>query len=173
MNLTKNTYITMQKERVEHKVKIFTDIAENISKISTSQTTKVGCIAVKKDFTKIAAIGYNGRYPGCPINPKTGGEEISLEPGKSGFTHSEINLIAKFKEHDPENYFVIVTLSPCESCLQALIIQGFRDIYYINSYRETKHIEEIANNVSDLIIGDISQMTEDILRENKVKRRKL
>lgn len=163
----------MQKQRIEHKIEIFSNIAREISNMSVSQTTKVGCIAVKKDFTKIGAIGYNGRYPGCPINPETGGEEISLKPGKSGFTHAEINMIAKFKEHDPENYFVILTLSPCEDCLQALLIQGFRDIYFLKSYRETAHLEEISNNVKDLIVGDISNMAEDIIREHKVKRRKL
>ena len=172
-NLTKNFYTIMRKERIEHKIEIFSEIVKSISDMSVSQTIKVGCIAVKKDFTKIGAIGYNGRYPGCPINPETGGEEKSLKPGESGFTHAEINMVAKFKEIDPENYFVILTLSPCEACLQALLIQGFRDIYFLQAYRETQHLEDISNNVKDLIVGDISQMAEDIVREHKVKRRKL
>ena len=159
----------MQKKRLEHKVNIFKEIAIQVAELSTSQTTKVGCIAVKKDFTKIAAIGYNGRYPGCPINPETGGEEKSLVPGESGFTHAEINMIAKFKEPDPENYFVILTLSPCEACLQALLIQGFRSVYYTQEYRETSHINEMKSNVPDLMVDHVDQLANDLYYEKFFK----
>ena len=159
----------MQKQRLIHKVDTFKEITLQIAQLSVSQTTKVGCIAVKKDFTKIAALGYNGRYPGCPINPETGGEEKSLTPGESGFTHAEINMIAKFNEQNPEDYIVILTLSPCEACLQALLIKGFRRVYYIHSYRETDHISEISSNVSDLIVNPIDKLAEDLLLEKKLK----
>lgn len=155
----------MQKNRLKHKVEIFKNIAEQVALLSVSQTTKVGCIAVKKDFTKVASIGYNGRYPGCPYNPDTDGEEKSLDPGESGFTHAEINAIAKFKEHDPENYIVIVTLSPCESCLQALLIQGFRDIYYIEEYRMLHHINEMTQHVPGLIVDQIDSLADNLYAE--------
>lgn len=126
--------------RRKQKIKAFTKILNLIANLSTSQTYKVGCIALKNDFSKMASFGYNGTYPGCPINPKTGGEELSLEPGKSGFLHAEENCIAKFRENDPENYIILITMSPCRDCTMRLVNAGFRQVYWLKQYRETDHL---------------------------------
>ena len=97
-------------------------------------------MAIHKNFTKIASFGYNGSYAGAPINPHTGTEEESLEPGQSGFIHAEVNMIAKFREHDPHNYIVLLTLSPCKMCTKILVNSGFRYIYWIEDYREKDHL---------------------------------
>ena len=102
--------------RLQTKIETFTKILENIRDLSNSSTIKVGCIALRKDFSKIASFGYNGSYSGAGLNIETGTEEDSLVPGESGFIHAEINMIAKFKEYDPENYIVLLTLSPCKMC---------------------------------------------------------
>jgi deoxycytidylate deaminase len=67
-------------QRLQQKIDTFTKILLHIKDLSVSSTTKVGCIAVKKDFSKIASFGYNGSYSGAPVNPETGTEEESLEP---------------------------------------------------------------------------------------------
>lgn len=100
---------------------------------------------VKKDFTKISSFGYNGNYFNAPINPTTNTEEESLEPGKDGFIHAEMNAIAKFREHDPENYIVFVSHSPCANCAKMLANSGFQYIYWNEEYRETSHIDAIFN----------------------------
>ena len=100
----------------------------------------MGAIALHKSFQKIAAFGYNGSYSGAPVNPNTGTEEESLEPGKSGFIHAEINMIAKFREHDPENYIILLTHSPCSICTKVLMTAGFKHIYWVQEYRETSHL---------------------------------
>jgi deoxycytidylate deaminase len=91
-------------KRTESKIDTFTEILLNISKLSNATTKKVACMALHKRFTKIASFGYNGSYMGAPINPITGTEEESLEPGQSGFIHAEVNMIAKFRENHPEDY---------------------------------------------------------------------
>jgi deoxycytidylate deaminase len=98
---------------------------------------------VKKDFTKIASFGYNGNYFNAPIHDITGTEEESMEPGMDGFIHAEINAIAKFREHNPENYIVMISHSPCSNCAKTLANSGFKHIYWIENYRETTHIDTI------------------------------
>jgi dCMP deaminase len=135
-----------KKRRAEEKLSVFRNILKEISSLSTSTRLKVSCIIVKKDFTKIASFGYNGNYFNAPINLETGSEEESLEPGKDGFIHAEVNSIAKFRENDPENYIVMVTHSPCSNCAKILANSGFKWIYWAEEYRETSHLQEIFKN---------------------------
>ena len=131
--------------RIKQKVDTFVSILENIANLSTSTTLKVGAIAVHKKFQKTASFGYNGSYPGAPINSETGSEEESLEPGRSGFIHAEVNMIAKFREYDPENYIVLLTHSPCTVCTKVLVNAGFRHVYWVNEYREIAHLSILGN----------------------------
>lgn len=155
-----------KRKRAEEKLKVFQNILKEISTLSTSSRLKVSCIIVKKDFTKIASFGYNGNYFNAPINAETGSEEESLEPGKDGFIHAEVNSIAKFRENDPENYIVMVTHSPCSNCAKILANSGFKWIYWAEEYRETSHLFSIFENcginggnweklVDDYVFGEI------------------
>ena len=118
--------IHLHNKRIHQTVGVYADIVKHISQLSQASKVKVGCLAIKKDFTKIASFGYNGSYPGAPINESTQSEEQSLEPGKSGLIHAEINMIAKFREPDPENYIVLLTISPCVECTKVLCTAGFK-----------------------------------------------
>ena len=129
--------------RFLQKIKVFSKIVEQIADLSVASRLKVGAIAVRKDFTKIASFGYNGSYSNAPVHEATGTEEESLAPGESGLIHAEINLIAKFREQDPENYFILLTHSPCKMCSKVLINAGFRNIYWLKEYRDTSHLSEI------------------------------
>jgi dCMP deaminase len=143
--------------RLKIKIDTFVQILLNIKNLSNSSTTKVGCMTLKKDFSKIASFGYNGSYSGAEINKETGTEEESLIPGESGFIHAEVNMIAKFKEHDPENYIVLLTLSPCKMCTKILVNAGFKHVYWIDEYRDTSHLTIFdkcgitSGNINDLI----------------------
>jgi len=126
--------------RVSYKIDTFSDILLNISTLSNASTKKVACMAIHKRFTKIASFGYNGSYMGAPINSLTNTEEESLVPGESGFIHAEVNMIAKFREYDPENYIILLTLSPCKMCTKILVNSGFRHVYWVEDYREKDHL---------------------------------
>ena len=144
-------------KRRAQKIEAMATILNVIATLSVSQTKKVACIAFKDNFSNIASFGYNGTYPGAPINPETGGEEISLIPGKSGFLHAEDNMVSKFHERDPENYTVFVSMSPCRECCIRLINAGFKKIYWLEEYRECSHLEILKScgvkygSISDLI----------------------
>ena len=152
----KNPKISLKKKmRYNQKIDTFVDILDQLKKLSESSTLKVGCIIIKKDFSKLV-YGYNGSYKGAPINPITGTEEDSLAPGMSGFLHAEQNAIAKFKEHDPENWIIIVSTSPCNLCMKLLINCGFKHIYWVDSYRETSHLDVLKD--LDITCGDIDKL---------------
>jgi len=127
-------------ERTTHKIDTFGKMVIQISELSNASTKKVACMALHRNFTKIASFGYNGSYMNAPINEETGTEEDSLEPGQSGFIHAEVNMIAKFREHDPENYIVLLTLSPCKMCTKILVNSGFKYIFWVEDYREQSHL---------------------------------
>ena len=146
------------RKRSIHKIDTFADILIKISDLSNASTKKVACMALHKNFTKIASFGYNGSYAGAPINESTGTEEESLTPGDSGFIHAEVNMIAKFREIDPENYIVLLTLSPCKMCTKILVNSGFKYIYWIENYREQEHLN-IFDECS-IQYGDINKLKE-------------
>jgi len=129
-------------DRTREKILVFVNHLRNIASLSQSSRLKVGAIAVKKNFQR-DCFGYNGTISNAPINKKTGTEEESLKPGLSGFVHAEMNLIAKFREHDPENYVVMLTHSPCSICAKLLINAEFKNIFWLEEYRETNHINEL------------------------------
>ena len=145
--------------RLRLKLDAFENILLNIRDLSNSSTTKVGCMALRKDFSKIASFGYNGSYSGAGINDVTGTEEESLIPGESGFIHAEVNMIAKFKEYDPQNYIVLLTLSPCKMCTKILVNAGFKHVYWIEDYRDMDHLKIFTQcNVTH---GNISNLVND------------
>ena len=127
--------------RLQIKLEVFKNILNQITNLSVASTKRVGCMALKKDFSKIASFGYNGSFSGAKTNSLTGTEEDSLTPGESGFIHAEINMIAKFKEYDPENYIILLSLSPCKMCTKILINAGFKHVYWLEDYRETSHFQ--------------------------------
>ncbi len=133
-------------KRTVEKVEVFEEILQKISSLSTSSSLKVAAIAFRRDFKNIAAFGYNGSFKNAEINTETGTEEESLEPGKSGFVHAEMNMIAKFREQDSENYAVFLTHSPCTVCAKLLINADFKFVYWLNEYRETAHLDKYFKN---------------------------
>lgn len=139
----KSTKALKQQKRFQQKIKVFSEIVRQIAGLSVASRLKVGAIAVRKDFSKIASFGYNGSYFNAPISLETGTEEESLIPGESGMIHAEINLIAKFRESDPENYAIIISHSPCKMCTKVLVNAGFKNIYWLEEYRDTSHLAEI------------------------------
>lgn len=154
----------MLNNRKIKKLKVFTDFVSNIAELSVSQTLKVGAMAVRADLSKIGSFGYNGSYPGAEINNETGGEENCLVSGSSGFVHAEMNLIAKFREQDPENYIVLLTHSPCDICMKLIVNSGFRFVFWKEYYRVTEHLKVLDKlGVRHGTFEDLNNFYETIL----------
>jgi dCMP deaminase len=142
--------------RLEQKISTFVNILEDIANLSTSSTLKVGSMSLHWKFQKIASFGYNGSYPGAAVCNETGTEEESLEPGQSGFVHAEVNMVAKFREHNPEDYIILLTHSPCSVCAKVLLNAGFRYIFWVNEYRQTNHLKMFDD--LGILYGDIPKL---------------
>jgi len=149
----------MKEERIYQKVDAYVTILETIASMSESSTLQVGCIALHKNFKGIPSYGYNGRHKGCPTCDETGTKEKSLVPGKSGFIHAEVNMLAKFREDIPGDYIIILTDSPCEQCMEILINADFENIYWVTEYRVNEHLQTLTN--LGINCGDVDQLKLD------------
>jgi dCMP deaminase len=145
-------------KRTRKKFSVFVEHLKNIASLSESSNLKVGAIAIKKNFERVC-FGYNGSFKNAPINKKTGTEEESLEPGMSGFVHAEMNLIAKFRENDPQNYVILLTHSPCSVCAKLLVNADFENVFWLEDYRKTNHIHKIFGEISHGNIDELSDQT--------------
>ena len=127
-------------QRTQQKLKVFQEHLISVASLSKSTRLKVGALALRKDFQR-EYIAYNGSVSNAPIYESTKSEEESLDPGKSGFVHAEMNLVAKFRENNPQDYIVLLTHSPCSLCTKILINSGFNHIFWLENYRDIDHIE--------------------------------
>jgi tRNA(Arg) A34 adenosine deaminase TadA len=76
-------------------------------------------------------------------------------------------MIAKFREFDPENYIVLLTLSPCKMCTKILVNSGFRFVYWLEDYREQDHLHIFDE--SGIFYGNIDKLKSDYNRIRDIK----
>jgi len=119
---------------------IWMRFAESISLRSCDPGSKVGAVIVTDDNTQVLAVGYNGDHKGGPNTRE------SLEPGKSGFIHAEINALIKCNYNNHKRKIMYVTLSPCRMCSKAIVNANINEFIYLNSYRDTSGIDLLLKN---------------------------
>ena len=130
-------FLSLKREEVMRPSRdnIWMNFATSISSRSYDPRHQVGAVIVTSDNTRVLAIGYNGNHSGGPNEPE------SLEPGKSGFIHAEINALLKLDYNNPQYKIMYVTLSPCRMCAKAIINAGISEVVYIEEYRDTTSLE--------------------------------
>ena len=114
---------------------IWISFAKTISERSYDPRNKVGAVIVTEDNTQVLSIGYNGGWAGGP------NEVESLEPGKSGMIHAEINALIKMNYSHHKRKKLYVTLSPCRGCAKAIINGGINRVSYLDDYRDLSGVE--------------------------------
>tara|TARA_Y100000310_G_scaffold342567_1_gene446348 strand:- start:161 stop:592 length:432 start_codon:yes stop_codon:yes gene_type:complete len=114
---------------------VWMQYARIIATRSYDPRTQVGAIIVSEDNTTVLSLGYNGNYPSGPNMPD------SIEPGKSGFIHAEINALIKAPFHYHKDKVMYVTLSPCIQCAKMIITAGIKKVVYDEEYRNTEGID--------------------------------
>jgi deoxycytidylate deaminase len=83
-----------------------------------------------------------------------------------------MNLVAKFRESDPENYIVLLTHSPCDVCMKLIINSGFRYVFWKQEYRRTDHLKVLEQ--LEILNGNFEVLKENyetILREYLEKKK--
>lgn len=111
------------------------NVAREISRRSYDERLKVGAIIVTEDNTQMLSVGYNGNYKGGPNKAE------SLEPGKSGLIHAEINALIKCDFHSPKRKHMYVTASPCVACAKLIINADVVRVVYDKLYRDPAGID--------------------------------
>lgn len=107
---------------------IWSEFSLMISRRSADPKHKVGVVIVTDDNTQVLSVGYNGDQKGGPNCRE------SLERGKSGFIHAEINALIKCDYNHPKKKKMYMTLSPCDVCAKAIINAGIKEVIYLDVY---------------------------------------
>lgn len=116
---------------------IWMGMAHTLSQRSIDPRTKVGCLIVTDDNTQVLAVGYNG--------DQKGGSNVveSLEPGKAGTIHAEVNALIKCDYGHPKKKVMYINVSPCDECAKLLINGGISEVVYDNEYRDPAGVERL------------------------------
>ena len=115
------------------------DVAARYAELSSAVRLKVGAVIVKSD--RIISIGYNGTPSGwdnvCEFE-----FEGALKT-KPEVVHAEMNAIAKLARstESGDQAAMFITHAPCAECAKLIIQTGIRDVYYKNTYRDTKGLD--------------------------------
>jgi len=109
---------------------IWMSMARLISQRSHDPRTQVGALIVTEDNSTLLSVGYNGNYSGGPHEPD------SIEPGKSGFIHAEVNALIKAPYYHQQKKLMYVTVSPCINCAKLIITANISTVIYDVKYRD-------------------------------------
>jgi dCMP deaminase len=96
---------------------------------------KVGAVIVNNENTQVLSVGYNGDQKGGS------NKRDSLDFGKSGFIHAEINALIKCDYNNPAKKKMYLTLSPCNICAKAIINAGISEVIYLERYEKSNGID--------------------------------
>tara|TARA_A100001201_G_C4085373_1_gene200284 strand:+ start:1266 stop:1682 length:417 start_codon:yes stop_codon:yes gene_type:complete len=107
---------------------IWKNFVSDIAKRSPDPKFQVGAVIVTDDNTQVLALGYNGDHKGGP-NCRD-----SLETGKSGFIHAEVNALIKCDFNNPKPKKMYLTHAPCPVCAKCIVNSGIEQVLYINDY---------------------------------------
>jgi len=107
---------------------IWKRFALDIAKRSPDPKFQVGAVIVTDDNTQVLALGYNGDHRGGPNCRE------SLETGKSGFIHAEVNALIKCDFNNPKKKKMYLTHSPCPVCAKCIVNAGINEVLYIKDY---------------------------------------
>ena len=125
---------------------IWIDFSESIARRSIDPKHKVGVVIVTDDNTQVLSVGYNGDQKGGPNCRE------SLERGKSGFIHAEINALIKCDYNHPKKKKMYMTLSPCDVCAKAIINAGIEEVIYLEEYPESNGINILIKSVMQFVM---------------------
>lgn len=103
------------------------DIAETVAARSTCARLQVGCVLFSPGHKRVMGIGHNGSGAGLP------NECQSMEPGRCGHVHAEMNALALGR--GLPGFFAYVTHEPCDLCAQLLITAGVKRVVWRYDYR--------------------------------------
>ena len=125
-------------DRATFKEKIYLQLANNISKLSTCKRLQVGAVIIDKEGHP-KGWGYNGTPQGTDNDCEC--DDVTKEQ----VIHAEINAILH-SSMPVAGSTLYVTHSPCLRCAAMLIQLGITKVVYENDYRSTDGINFLKEN---------------------------
>jgi len=140
---------------------VWMSMAYAVSERSYDPRLKVGSIIVSEDNTQLLSLGYNGNYSGGPNEPE------SLEPGQSGFLHSEVNCLIKCDFNFHKKKVMYVTHSPCRQCSKAIVNGRISTLVYDIQYRDISGLDILkSSGISVFSLKEAENITQQIDIDN-------
>jgi len=115
------------------------NFAKSVAEHSVDPALKVGAVIVAEDNTSVLSIGYNGMWRGGPNVVE------SLERGKSGTIHAEVNALIKCDFNFHKRKYVYVTHSPCRECAKLIVNASIFRVVYDVPYRDPAGLELLCS----------------------------
>jgi dCMP deaminase len=122
-------------------IRVYMDVAQRFSELSSAKRLQVGAIVVKDD--RIISIGYNGMPSGwdnnCEDYIQLSDDTITTKT-KPEVIHAEANAIAKLaKGNDSgDGSTMFLTHAPCIDCAKQMYAMGVKTVYYRDSYKSNE-----------------------------------
>jgi len=137
--------ILNQSDRYVDKLRVFTELATSLARLSRCSRKQVGAVIIPADLSNVLAIGYNGPPAGEPNDSCRGGE------GSCGCIHSEANALVKLSI-DRKDLILVTTLSPCEHCAGLILNCGkISGVLYGEEYRDTRGLDLLLKRDVQLV----------------------
>lgn len=120
----------------------FMSIAQATAARSTCPRAAVGCVLVRDKH--ILSTGHNGSMAGAAHCSDIGC--LNLGGGCCRTIHAEVNAIIQAARHGVSTIGATAycTHSPCRACMGALVNAGIVAIRYLEEYRISEHLQELA-----------------------------
>lgn len=116
---------------------VYMRMAEELAKRSTCLRLQVGTVVTDSTLANVLGIGYNGNARGLPNRCD------SLEPGRCGCIHSEVNALVKAPGLTGDKV-VFITASPCVMCAKLMVQSGVSHVFYRTGYRDPAGVEVLS-----------------------------
>jgi dCMP deaminase len=122
-------------------IQYFSELTRLVSKRSPCKRLQVGCVIVKDKH--IVSTGYNGFLPGAEHT------SIVVDGHEQATVHAEQNCVADCARRgvSMDGADVYITHYPCIGCFKSLVAAGVKRIYYLEDYRNSPIVEQLANTI--------------------------
>jgi len=135
----------------------FMDTAARFADLSSAVRLKVGAVVIKDN--RIISIGYNGMPSGwtnecehvvdvAKTDPRYDYNNFTKElKTKDEVIHAEANAILKLARdgESGNGSSLFCTHAPCIDCAKLIHGAGINNVYYRNSYRDTRGLDFLSN----------------------------
>lgn len=144
-----------------------------LSERSHCVSHKVGALIVKDN--RIVSIGYNGSPPDAPHCDKVFDHanfdrDEHTKWSEANEIHAEINALAFAAKYGLEinDCDMYVTISPCNSCLKNLVMNGIKRLWYFKEYDRSDMNPIMTDRINIRQIHDPNNEIEKFIKLNNL-----